>query len=749
MSFSPSTIGEKLNLFITVPPGTASLLADELRQLGADPVATVDAGCAVDADWSLAARICLWSRIANRVLLPIQRAPVADTDALYALARTIDWPEWFDVDRSFAIQVAGTHATIRHSHFAAQRLKDALADRFVEQLGRRPDVDTERPDVALHLHLDRDQAAIAIDLSGGSLHRRAYRRDAGDAPLKENLAAAMLLRAGWPQLAADGAPLLDPMCGSGTLVIEAAMIAADMAPGLLRRHFGGSALRGFDPAIWDTLLREAEQRRQAGRQQAQERELVLLGRDIDDAALRAARANIRRTGLESLVRFEHGDALEAEPPAARRPGLIASNPPYGVRLGSESELIKLYSLLGPHLKAHFPGWSVALLTARPDLGPRLGLRAHAMMAMRNGALDCKLLLIDLLATPSEPAPDFANRLRKNLRHLRRWAAREGVHCYRVYDADLPDYAVAVDVYEAQATHVLVQEYAAPATIEAAVAERRLRAALSVVQETFELPAGRIHYRLRKSQKGSAQYERQARTEQMHVVDEHGCRLQVNFEDYLDTGLFLDHRPLRLRIQQEAAGRRFLNLFCYTGTASVHAAHGGAVSTLSVDLSATYLEWAARNFELNSLPAQLALHRKPVRGHGPHQLLQADCLAWLREQAAQRQPPQFDLILCDPPTFSNSKRMDDVLDIQRDHAELLRCCLRLLAPDGMLYFSTNRRRFKLDTAALPDCEIRDITPQTLAEDFKRPPPAHRCWRLRHVTAATAQSASRQISATQAG
>jgi len=223
------------------------------------------------------------------------------------------------------------------------------------------------------------------------------------------------------------------------------------------------------------------------------------------------------------------------------------------------------------------------------------------------------------------------------------------------------------------------------------------------------------------------------------VEEHGCRLWINLDDYLDTGLFLDHRPLRRRIQAEAAGKRFLNLFCYTATATAHAAKGGANGTVSVDLSANYLEWGQRNLELNGFKSSLKARRRPeegARGRSPwreaparHELVQADCLAWLAEQARNPSGPRFDLILCDPPTFSNSKRMDGTLDVQRDHVEMLRHAAQLLSPQGVLYFSTNRKRFKLDQEALADLDIADITAQTLDEDFKRPPPPHRCWAIR--------------------
>lgn len=640
----------------------------------------------------------------------------------------IDWPAWFDISRTFAIDVAGRSNIVTHTQFAALRVKDALADRFREAHGRRPDVDTEAPDVSIHVHLHGAQITISLDLSGESLHRRGYRLAIGGAPLKENLAAAILLRAGWPAIAARGGALFDPMCGSGTLVLEAALMAADIAPGLGRQRHGFLALNGADHAGWHGLIDAAEQRKKVGLPQLP----PLFGRDIDEKVLRAAQGNADRAGLSGRIDWQLADVSIARPPVAE-PGLLVTNPPYGERLGSEAEMVKLYSLIGANLKQYFGGWRAAVFTGRPDLGPRMGLRAEKLYSFFNGDLPCKLLLFDIPALAADAPPpgggDFANRLQKNLKHLSRWAKRTGVSNYRLYDADLPDYAVAVDLYPSETLHVHVQEYAPPKTIDPVHAERRLREALSAIQHVLDVPAANIHLKVRRQQKGDAQYTKQAETGAMHIVDEHGCRLQVNFTDYLDTGVFLDHRPLRMRIRAEANGKRFLNLFCYTGSATAQAAVGGAIESVSVDLSNTYLEWARENLRLNGI--RMVDSDRRSSKENPHRLYRADCLAWLREQAEKTRPPQFDLILCDPPTFSNSKKMDGTLDIQRDHVELITLASKLLAPNGTLYFSTNRKRFKLDDLAPLGLEVTDITPKTLDEDYKRPPAAHRCWAIRRV------------------
>jgi 23S rRNA (guanine2445-N2)-methyltransferase / 23S rRNA (guanine2069-N7)-methyltransferase len=727
-----------LTLFATASRGLEPLLARELAGLGAAGVKEQGGGVAFTGELAEAYRACLWSRLASRVLLPLARFPLADAEALYQGARSVDWTEVFDVKSTFAIEVAGRSPAVPHTHYAGLKVKDAIADAFRGKTGARPSVDTGRPGLRIHLHLDRDHAQVSLDLSGESLHRRGWRREGGQAPLRENLAGAILLRAGWPELAAAGAPLLDPMCGSGTLVIEAAAMAADVAPGLGRERFGFEAWLDHNPKVWRELREEAAARAAAGRARPLP---PLRGSDVDAGALRAARDNARRAGFAEAIAWEQQDLSGARPPAGP-PGLVVANPPYGERLGAEAEVIKIHSLLGATLKAHFPGWRAAVFTGRPDLGPRIGLRAHDTYSMYNGPLPCKLLVFEVAARAPVPAgtnpeptggEDFANRLQKSLKHLGKWARRTGVSCYRLYDADLPDYAVAVDVYEAGERHVHVQEYAPPKTIDPVKAEKRLREALVHVQRLLEVPAARLHYKLRRSQKPGAQYGRQAETGRFHEVEEHGVRLRVNFDDYLDTGLFLDHRPLRLRIQREAAGKRFLNLFCYTGSATAHAVRGSASHTLSLDMSNTYLDWAQRNLALNGARAELFDH--PPRHWPDHALLRADVLAWLKAQeehhARTRDRLAFDLILCDPPTFSHSKKMEGVLDLQRDHATLVRQCAALLAPGGTLYFSTNRRGFKLDPEVARELQAQDITAQTLDEDFKRPPPAHRCWAIRRA------------------
>ncbi len=696
------------------------LLARELEELGVRRPKTSPAGVAFRGDLKLAYLACLWARTASRVLLRLSRFRAGTPEELYAGVQSTSWSQHVAPTGTLAVDFHTAASRITHSRYGAQKVKDAVVDQLREEFGVRPSVDLRHPDLRINVYLHRDMATLSLDLAGESLHRRGYRKEGVPAPLKENLAAAILLLADWPAMAREGAPLLDPMCGSGTLLVEAALMAGDTAPGLLRDYYGFLGWRGHDPRLWSALLDEARRRRKRG----QERIPAVSGYDAAPGAVRAAQTNVRRAGLERLIRIEQRELSEAVPPSPGT-GLIVINPPYGERLGDEHKLIPLYRTLGQTLKDSFPGWRAAVFSANPRLRQAIGLPSNRSHVLYNGPLACRLQLLDTdspaPALPGEKglssgAGMLANRLRKNLRHLQRWARRAGVTCYRVYDADLPEYALAIDFYQGEQCSAHVQEYQAPASVPPARAQERLREALPVISEVLGIPPAQVFLKVHRRQRGRDQYEKLAREGEFHAVREGGCRFLVNFTDYLDTGLFLDHRLTRDMLQRMAHGGRFLNLFGYTGTASVYAALGGALSTTTVDMSATYLDWARRNFELNQLDP------------GRHQLVRADCLAWLVQPAVQ-QSARYQLIFLDPPTFSNSKRMEENFDLQRDHPWLIRQTARLLAPDGVLVFSTNRRKFKLASEALTGLAIEDITHATIPPDFARNPKVHRCWRIR--------------------
>jgi 23S rRNA (guanine2445-N2)-methyltransferase / 23S rRNA (guanine2069-N7)-methyltransferase len=660
------------------------------------------------------------------------------------------WEDHLAPGGTLAVDAVGRGAGIHHTHYAAQRVKDAIVDRFRARTGRRPSVSLARPDLRVHLRLEERRATVSIDLSGEALHRRGYRVAPVEAPVKENLAAGVLLRAGWPAVAARGGGLVDPMCGSGTLPIEAALLAGDVAPGLGRGYWGFLGWQGHDPGAWAALLAEARARARAGLARLP----TVAGYDLDAGAVAAARDNARAAGLAGRLRLERRPVAELAPPAPDAPpGLVVVNPPYGERLGDRDALRALYATLGERLRTAFPGWQAAVLATDPALAGALGLQPARSHTLWNGPIETRLLrfvipgVVTRSTTDAPPAPPpaapgrgesarapvvppalpaprspgaemLANRLRKNLSTLGRWARREAIDCYRLYDADMPEYAVAVDLYRGEALWVHVQEYAPPAGIDPAAARRRLAEAMAVIPEVLEVPRSHLYLKVRRRQRPETQYGRLAGGGPLREVREDGCRFLVNLSDYLDTGLFLDHRETRRLLARLAPGARFLSLFAYTGTATVCVARAGGESTTSVDLSRTYLDWARRNLALNGI-------------EGPaHTLIEADCLAWL-EAEAQAGPhrPRYDLIFLDPPTFSNSKRMREDLDVQRDHPRLVRLAAELLAPGGTLLFTTHLRRFRLDREALAGLALEDVTRATIPKDFARNPRMHQAWLVR--------------------
>jgi 23S rRNA (guanine2445-N2)-methyltransferase / 23S rRNA (guanine2069-N7)-methyltransferase len=704
----------------TAPVGAASVLAEELKQFGAEDVRERSHDVKFQGTLEVGYRTCLWSRTATRVLLSLGSIDASSSKSVYEAVKRIDWREHLAPNATLACDCSGGNESIRHTIYGSQLLKDAVCDYLRDATGERPNIKPDRPDVLLHLHVEGPTALVSVDFSGESLHRRGYRSEGGRAPLKENVAAAVLLRAGWPQVNAQGGVLVDPMCGSGTFLTEGALIAADAAPALERKYFGFNGWRGHDMELWERLRAEAKARRAARTPRR-----CIFGSDIDSEAVRMSIENAQQAGVADWVHVEKRTLTELTPPKAAN-GLIVANPPYGERIGAESGLPALYSELGTALRDHFQGWQAAILTGNPPLARNLGIYAKRTHRFFNGTIECRLLRFELnQASEQRPAAQvradwssrpgaqmFANRLRKNLQRLDPWAERERIDCFRVYDADMPEYAFAIDLYGRVARHVYVQEYAAPKTVNEESARERRREALSVLPEVLGVPVAQVHSRVRKPQKGADQYEKRESVAERHAVQEGGLKFWVNFRDYLDTGLFLDHRLVRGMLREWAKDADFLNLFCYTGSASVYAAAGGARTTTGVDLSNTYLDWAHENLVLNGF------------GGTNHELYRDDCLQWLEAQAARG--PRFDLIFVDPPTFSNSKRMQGVLDVQRDHVGMIRRSLQLLRPSGKLVFSTNYTRFKLDAEALSDLAIEDLSAATIPKDFERHARIHRCF-----------------------
>lgn len=718
----------------SVPRGFGDLLAKEIRDFGGLDVRERGNTVAFTGTLEVAYRICLESRVASRVHLELLRFEAADDAAIYTALRGIDWSAHIEAAGTLACEWSGRHPAISNTHFGTLRLKDAICDALRERSGRRPDIATFEPSVRVHAHAVGTRVTVSLDLSGEGLHRRGWRGDTGEAPLRENIAAGILLRAGWPEIAAAGGGFVDPMCGAGTFVIEAARMAAGIAANHRRRYFGFLGWKGHDAELWHRIVEQSETRAVAGLTAGREKGLRLLGRDQDRRLLRDAAINASHAGVAEITSFEQGTLDSAAPTATS--GLLCTNPPWGLRLGDQAAARAVHAELGVVLRERFVGWDAAVLSGDASLGLELGLRAHRVHTVFVGALECRLLRlrvgaaaerdlrprqgsqIDVSLAEQPGAIMFANRIRKNLKQLSAWQRREAVGCYRLYDADMPEYAFAIDLYTAaddSERWLVVQEYQAPAQIPEDTVRKRRSEALAGLVVAMDVKPDHVHLRTRRRVKRGDQYTKRDERGEFRIVSEGGLRFRVNFEDYLDTGLFLDHRTTRARLRAAAKGKRFLNLFAYTGTATVYAAAGGAASTTTVDLSATYLEWAEANLALNDF------------GGSQHRFERADVREWLTAAAARG--ARYDLIFCDPPTFSNSKRMEGVFDVQRDHGALIDQCMAVLAPEGLLVFSTNAQRFRMDEGLAARYKICDISRETVPADFARNTDIHRAFEVR--------------------
>ncbi|WP_114785735.1 bifunctional 23S rRNA (guanine(2069)-N(7))-methyltransferase RlmK/23S rRNA (guanine(2445)-N(2))-methyltransferase RlmL [Vibrio tetraodonis] len=695
--------------------GLENLLVEELSRLGIDNAKPVQAGVKFKASNEQIYRCCLWSRLASRFVRVLSEFTCNDDMDLYLASSAVNWVKHFNSSNKFIVDFKGTNQEIRNSQYGAMKIKDAIVDTFSKKDLPRPSISKDRPDLRVHLRLHKDKALLGIDMVGGGLHQRGYRTESGKAPLRETLAAAILSRSGWDMKT----PLLDPMCGSGTIVIEAAMMAANIAPGIKREKFSFEVLEDFESDVWLQVKAEASVQARKG---VNKIDAKIYGYDNDPRVIQTAKDNARRAGVESLICFEVGDAAELKRPMDFSSGTIVSNPPYGERLGTHPGLIALYTAFGNQLKSEFKGCSASIFSSSDELLSCLRMRADKQYKLNNGSLPCqqknyhisdKERSIDGDAvTDMVVAPDFANRLKKNIGKIAKWAKKEQLDCYRIYDADLPEYNVAIDVY---LDHLVIQEYAAPKNVPEEKAKRRLTDIIRASIQVTGTQANKVILKVREKQKGRSQYQKLSQQSRTMNVFEFGVNLIVNLHDYLDTGLFLDHKLTRRKIGQWAAGKDFLNLFAYTGSATVHAACGGAKSTTTVDMSNTYLEWAQENMRLNGQIGR------------QHKYEQADCLQWLENANSQ-----FDLIFIDPPTFSNSKRMQQTFDVQRDHIQLMTNLKRLLRPEGMIVFSNNKRQFKMDIDGIRELklEAKNISSQTLPLDFARNKHIHNCWVISH-------------------
>jgi len=764
---------EQFDILAVTTFGLEAVAVRELSALGYEGKGVSTGRVLFRGDARAVARANLWMRTADRILIRVASFPAADFDALFEGVKAIAWEDWIPPDGEFPVNGRSVRSKLSSVPACQRATKRAIVDRLMVA-HRTKTLPETGAKVEVEVSLLHDVATLTIDTSGVGLHKRGYRPMVGEAALKETLAAGLVLLSVWrPER-----PLVDPFCGTGTIAIEAAMIGKGMAPGLKR---------SFDAEKWERIGERVwwEAREEAEASPTGELAYTIHASDTDERALGLARQAAKAAGVEREVHFKKQpfDALTTK----AEYGCIVTNPPYGERMGDAEEIERLYRLF-PVVLRKLPTWSFHILTGRLDLEEIVGQKATRRRKFYNAQIECwyfsflgpkrvhhggtegaekevvgqevqesdggselggaadglppsplpggaarrgppPALLPEgggvktreatrrVVAAPAfgglrekdeREAREFAARLEKNVRHLRKYPAR-GVTCYRVYERDVPAVPLIIDVYEGR-VHVAEYEREHSRTIaQQADWWDRMR---GIIAEVVAVPVERVYTKEKRRQRGLTQHEKQAETGESFVVHEGGLKFEVNLRDYIDTGLFLDHRLTRAKVREEAKGKRFLNLFCYTGSFTVYAAAGGAGATTSVDLSNTYLEWARRNLELNGM-----------RGKW-HRLVRSDVMEFLRRHP---RGGQYDFAVVDPPTYSRSKATPEDWDVLENQAEMFRLLFPLMSPRGVVYFSTNFRRFKLDEGVLEELgvqwrEIRTVPPEYRNQRI------HRCWRM---------------------
>lgn len=702
MSAELQSIGPTASLrwVLPCPKGCEEVLATELKQLGVTVAEVKPTVVEARASLQEGYRMALWSRVASRVVLPLVCWDGPEPQALYDAVRAVSWPAHFNASDTFSIGYSQAPASEAAAHFFVQRAKDAVVDRFRDEQAQRPNVDKKDPALRFHLHIGQGRHEFGLDFSGGGQHRRGYRRGAGSAPLKENLAAAILYLADWPGAAEEGRPLLDPTCGSGTFLIEAALMASHCAPGLLRRQFGFEHWRLHDESLFELELDDARTKRRRSIKSK------IFGFDASEQALSNARANGEAAGVAHLLSLRQGQLSDAHKPAES--GVVVCNPPYGHRLGDEETLFLFYQQLGDTLKRAFGGWTAFVFAAHSAHLKHLGLKPASRHVLYNGAIECRLLEIPIRAAetqgsspswrkPSPAAQMFVNRIKKNRRKWERWAKRQGVDCYRLYDGDIPEYNVAVERFAHKA---LVHVYTRESDAGSETARARVQDVLLTLPSALGTSVDDVIIKTRHRHEEGDQYLRLDERGEEFLVQEGKLRFIVNLHDRIDTGLFLDHRKVRAQALLLGDQKRMLNLFAYTCSVSVAGAVGGAHTT-SVDLSNTYLDWGRRNFKENDVD--------PER----HRFVRDDAMRWL-----SRCRDRYDWVFINPPTFSRSKKTKGAFNIHQHHAELVERAMRTLRPGGELLFSTHARSFRLDRKLLTTFDVTESTKPLVPSDFQR-------------------------------
>ena len=756
-----------MDFFASCAPGIEDLLADELMTLKARSIEPGRGLVRFSGDVVDALRACLWSRLAMRVGAIVGEGLVHSKSELEDLVKRLPWEESIPRGTGVEVYCEGSSPLFARSKAISGAIRAAIDARLLEKLGvHAPKESTQgiRIQVLIGEEDDASHVVLAVDLSGEPLHRRGYegmaRRNLPT--LRSDLAAALLLTAGWPELveSAEGntATLAVAFSGTGTLIAEAAAMALDIAPGLYRSSWGFRAWPLASPASWRALVRDAERKRS----RAQHRPLRFIATDVRHGWRARPRAALRALGLEM-------DPEILEPSSLAREGLDLEDAALwvadcswatseGALVGAEAALAPFACTMEPHVPC-----ALAASSADPNLlfgeplasrSTRSGRDRVELLAYPASSLKGTRVEVagrETFALTDDASP-FARLFTERYEERLAKAAEEDVSCYRLWDRDLPTMNLAIDLYEgARQTPgrwLVVSEFEAPSSVAAETSRRRLLDAVHVAASITHVEPLDVYVKVRRHAKGGSQYRLakdapRPRTRPRRIagaelppgsalVEEGGLLFEVDLASHLDTGIFLDTRDVRALIREkakEATGKkRFLNLFAYTGTATVYAADGGCTETTTLDLSSTYLDVAERNLTRNGF---MRVPEGDSEAKPPHRFVRANAMEWLaRERKGRR---RWDLIWCDPPTFSNSKAMNKSFDVQADHLDLIIGISRILTRNGLGIFCCNLRSFKPDLERLgrAGVALEDITAETIPFDFPSDRPPHHCYLVRRA------------------
>ncbi len=780
----------KLTLVAACAFGLEALVKRELIALGYTPRVSQPGRVSFAGDWAAVCRTNLWLRTADRVLVEVQRFPAADFEALFETIKAFDYSQFIPADAKFPV-VGKTRLSKLTSLPAVQRsTKKALVE-SLQHFHKTETLEETGELYKVEVALLNDEATITIDTTGDSLHKRGYRKLMGPAPIKQTLAAAMVDLTVWkperafvdPFCGTGTIPIEAAMMGmkiapginrdfsssgwhqisfdtwkqcrneardSIDRDIKMNILAADTDEESLSMARYHARLAGVEQQIrfemqpFESLEHEREYgclvtNPPYGERLQQQEELIPLYEQFPSVMQKLPtwslfvitsydrfekvvekRATRRRKLFNGRMECMYYQFLgprpprdffdspsEAKPPEVKSDEAALPQSDQRTDTGEDALDAGLGLSLAEQLgAATLGGPSSQLDTAEPSsTSPRADVKPET---------DPKPVFGGLQEKDREQAQLFANRLTKRARHLRRWPTRRSISCFRIYERDIPEIPLVVDRYE-DAIHIT--EYERPHERSLSRHSAWLQLMKTTAAKTLGVPVQQVFLKKRQKRRQGDQYEKIAEQKKMRTVTEGELKFLINLSDYVDTGLFLDHRVTRAMVREEAEGKSFLNLFAYTGSFTIYAADGGAVDSTTVDLSKNYLSWARENLKLNGLD-------------GPqHHFVPSDSIEFL-EQTVRDPKQRFDLVVVDPPTFSNSKRTEADWDVQEQHVEMLDLVSQVLNPDGIVYFSTNFRKFKPRLAELPQFESIEISKKTVPEDFRNRK-IHRCWRMKLI------------------